>query len=350
MTTVADAPLAFSLPDELVAHAPPEARGLARDDIRMLVARRGEGDLHHTHLRDLAAWLRPGDVLAVNTSAVRPSAVDVVGAALRVHLSTVMPDGDWLVELRVPDGAASQPYRGGRGGQVLRLAGGGAALLVEPHPRGSGGAPVRLWRAVLELPGGTDRYLARHGTPIRYGPADLHWDLRHYQTVFAREVGSAESPSAGLGFTPRLLARLVAAGVRIAPLVLHTGVSSGEAHEPPYPEWYRVTAGTAKMVNDAAATGHRIIAVGTTVVRALETVASGGGVSPGQGWTDLVVTPERGVRVVGGLLTGWHEPAASHLRLLEAVAGRELLERSYAEALASGYLWHQFGDVHLILP
>jgi S-adenosylmethionine:tRNA ribosyltransferase-isomerase len=158
-------------------------------------------------------------------------------------------------------------------------------------------------------------------------------------------------PSAARPFTTRLVTTLVAHGVWMAPLLLHTGVSSQQAHELPYPEYYRVPAATADLVNHTRARGGRVIAVGTTVVRALETVADERGrVYPDEGWTETVVTPERGIRSVDGLITGWHEPAATHLALLEAIAGRSLLERCYAEALAQGYRWHEFGDSNLILP
>jgi S-adenosylmethionine:tRNA ribosyltransferase-isomerase len=167
-----------------------------------------------------------------------------------------------------------------------------------------------------------------------------------YQNVYATEPGSAEMPSAGRPFTPQVITRLVANGVMVAPIVLHTGVASLEPDETPYPEYVRVPRGTSDVVNVTRERGGRIIAVGTTVVRALETA----GGAPFDGWTDLVITPERGVRVVDGLLTGWHEPEASHLMMLEAIAGRQLLERSYAASLAEGYLWHEFGDTHLIVP
>jgi S-adenosylmethionine:tRNA ribosyltransferase-isomerase len=158
-------------------------------------------------------------------------------------------------------------------------------------------------------------------------------------------------PSAGRPFTHELVTDLVARGVLVAPVTLHTGVSSPERDEAPYPERYRVPAPTARLVNAVQLWGGRVIAVGTTVVRALETVAhADGAVEDGEGWTNLVVTPARGLRVVDGLLTGWHEPRSSHLELLEAAAGAELLERSYQEAQAHGYLWHEFGDVQLILP
>ncbi len=194
-------------------------------------------------------------------------------------------------------------------------------------------------------------YLERHGEPIRYGHTSGRWPLADYQNVYATTPGSAEMPSAGRPFTTELLTQLVACGVMAAPLILHAGVSSPERHEPPFPEHYAVPGPTARLVNAARGWGGRVIAVGTTVVRALESVASPGGVvESGAGWTWLVVGPERPLRVVDGLITGWHEPEASHLQMLEAVAGQELLARCYREALARGYLWHEFGDSHLILP
>jgi len=157
--------------------------------------------------------------------------------------------------------------------------------------------------------------------------------------------------SAGRPFTPELVTALVARGVYVAPVTLHTGVSSPESHEPPYPERFRVPAATARLVNAVRSWGGRVIAVGTTVVRALESAAEiDGAVVPDAGWTSLVITPERGLRAVDGILTGWHEPQASHLELLRAVAGDELLQRAYGAALEHGYLWHEFGDSHLILP
>src|SRR5688572_78658 len=214
--------------------------------------------------------------------------------------------------------------------------------------RTSGG--VRLWRARLDLPGSVLAYTEEHGSPIRYGYVPGRWPLADYQTVFAMESGSAEMPSAGRPFTQELVARLEERGVAIAPIVLHTGVASLESGEAPYPERFRVSPQTADAVNLARDRGGRVIAIGTTVVRALETVATTDGtVRAGEGWTDLVVTPERGVRVVDGLLTGLHEPRASHLAMLEAIAGREHLAIAYRVALEAGYLWHEFGDVHLIL-
>ncbi|MFF1798658.1 S-adenosylmethionine:tRNA ribosyltransferase-isomerase, partial [Kitasatospora sp. NPDC058263] len=194
-------------------------------------------------------------------------------------------------------------------------------------------------------------YLGRHGKAIRYGYVDRDWPIEAYQTVFATVPGSSEMPSAARPFTAGVVARLAGRGVLVAPITLHTGVASPEAHEAPYAEWFRVPAATARLVGHVRAGGGRVIAVGTTAVRALESaVGPDGSVREAEGWTELVVTPERGVRAVDGLLTGWHEPRASHLLMLAAVAGRPLLERCYAAAVHERYLWHEFGDVNLLLP
>lgn len=193
-------------------------------------------------------------------------------------------------------------------------------------------------------------YLAAHGRPIRYPYVTRDWPIDAYRTVFGAEPGSAEMPSAARPFTPGVVVELVRRGVAIAPIVLHTGVSSLEGHEAPYPERYRVPRSTAALVNATRAGGGRVVAVGTTVVRSLETTTDERSVThPGEGWTELVVTPARGVRAVDGLLTGWHEPTASHLWMLEAVAGVPVIRTAYEAALAEGYRWHEFGDSHLLL-
>jgi S-adenosylmethionine:tRNA ribosyltransferase-isomerase len=341
--------LDFELPPELEAAEPAEVRGRARDDVRLLVAERSTGRIGHHHVTELPSLLRAGDLLVVNTSATVAASLPATtadGEARWLHVSTALPQDLWLVELRLPAGAASKPYGGGEAGDRLTLPDGAAVVLLART--GS-----RLWVARLELPPGTALLglMAGHGRPIRYGYVTHEWPLTAYQNVYATEPGSAEMPSAGRALTTGLITRLVAAGIDVAPLVLHTGVSSLEAGESPYPERYRVPADTARRVNGARAGGGRVIAVGTTPVRALETVVDDQGrVHPGEGWTDVVVTPQRGVSAVDGLLTGWHEPKASHLAMLEAVAGRPLLEASYAAAVADGYRWHEFGDLHLLLP
>jgi S-adenosylmethionine:tRNA ribosyltransferase-isomerase len=338
---------AFQLPAALEADAPPEARGLARDAVRLLVASRSGGSVEHARFSDLTRFLRAGDLLVVNTSATMPAAVDARradGTPIELRFSTVpphLPDGRWwLVELRAADGARLP--RGGRAGERLGLPGDAVAELLAPYA----GSP-RLWLARIdgELP------LERHGRPVRYGYVREPWPLEAYQTVFALHSGSAEMPSAGRPFTPELVTRLVSGGVQVAPVLLHTGLSSPERGEPPQPERFAVPAETARLVNAAKGWGGRVIAVGTTVVRALETVAGENGtVEPDRGFTGLVITPERGLRTVDGLITGWHESEATHLEVLEAAAGPALLARSYDEALREGYLWHEFGDSHLVLP
>ena len=355
MVTVSlvSAPLDFTLPSGREAREPAEVRGTGRDDVRMLVAHRGEGRLTHAHFRDLPGFLRPGDLLVINTSATLPASLPAArldGSLLHLHLSTKMPGGGWTVELRRPAGRGTEPFLEAAAGERLLLPDGATATVLSPYPVRATTAS-RLWVALLEVPGPLPAYLARHGRPIRYGYVEGEWPLEAYQTVYAVEPGSAEMPSAGRPFTPELVTALVARGVGVAPLVLHAGVSSGEAGEPPYPEWFRVPADTARRVNATRRWGGRVVAVGTTVVRALESVADEAGLAhPGEGWTEKVVTAQGGVVVVDGLLTGWHEPLASHLGMLEAVAGRPLLEASYRAALDGGYLWHELGDVHLVSP
>jgi S-adenosylmethionine:tRNA ribosyltransferase-isomerase len=340
--------LAFELPPRLEAHEPPEARGLTRDGVRLMVATRRAGRIVHARFDDLPSFLAPGDLVVVNVSGTLAAAVPAVradGTELELHLSTPAPrlsEGYWLVELR-RDGA---PFGDVRTGEQIELPDCGRVKILAPYAGGN-----RLWLARLDVPAGLKEYLARHGRPIRYGYVEEDWPLSAYQNVYATEPGSAEMASAGRPFTAEVITQLAAQGTLVAPIVLHAGVSSPERHEPPYAERYRVPAETARLVNAVHEWGGRVVAVGTTAVRALEsTTAEDGTVGAGQGWTNLVITPQRSLRAVDGLVTGWHEPAASHLELLRAAAGDELLARSYREALDNGYLWHEFGDSHLILP
>jgi S-adenosylmethionine:tRNA ribosyltransferase-isomerase len=332
----------FTLPPALEAHEPPARR----DGVRLLA---GTSDgVTHLPFTGLPELLRPGDLLVVNTSPTLPAAVRLDRIAL--HFSGPLPpqasgEDAWLVELRLRTGEATVPYDGGRCGEWFPLPGGATLTLL-------GRQTPRLWRARLDT--AVVPYLRRYGVPIRYAYVGRDWPLSAYQTVFGTpglDGGSAEMPSAGRPFSPRVLAGLAAAGVGLVTLTLHTGVASLEAGETPLPERYRVPAATAAAVNATRAAGGRIVAVGTTVTRALETVAEpDGSVRPGTGWTDLVLGPDRRARTVDGLVTGWHEPDASHLLLLEAVAGRALVEHAYGAALAARYLWHEFGDTCVLLP
>jgi S-adenosylmethionine:tRNA ribosyltransferase-isomerase len=346
-------PFSFELPPALEATEPAEARGMTRDAVRLMVAHKTTGDIEHTTFSDFPRQLERGDIVVVNTSSTLAAELDGVtpdGRDILVHLSTQLPDGSWSVELRRGDG----PLLDESANEVIALPAGGQLTLLAPYGRGPATRQppgTRLWLARLEISGALHTYLAVNGRPIRYGYVRGSWPLSAYQNVYATEPGSAEMPSAGRPFTPEILTRLVAKGVEVAPVLLHTGVASLEASEPPYPEFFEVTAHTARRVNSARAAGGRVIAVGTTVVRSLESVVdSDGRLHAGRGYTETVVTPQRPPTSIDGLLTGWHEPEASHLALLESVAGRELLEASYRAALDEGYRWHEFGDVHLVLP
>jgi S-adenosylmethionine:tRNA ribosyltransferase-isomerase len=361
----AHVPLHFDLPSELEAGEPPEARGLGRDEVRLMVSYLGNDRVVHSSFTNVPDFLEAGDTLVINTSGTMNAALPARhtdGTPVTVHLSTHLPADLWVVELRSsPD---NEPVLDGKAGEILTLPEGASIVLRTPYlseKRNQIGGNNRLWVSTLDLPVSLSEYLERHGSPIRYNYVRESWPSSYYQTVYATEVGSAEMPSAGRAFTPELITRLVAKGVRILPLLLHTGVASLEDDEPPYEEFYRVSPETAAAINAARKTGRRIVAVGTTVVRALETVTDRDGVThPGEGWTDLYITPELGIRSVNAMLTGLHEPRSTHLSMLEALTGstspcslpttgREHLEIAYSEALDRGYLWHEFGDLHLIL-
>jgi S-adenosylmethionine:tRNA ribosyltransferase-isomerase len=335
------------------ASRPPEARGLARDGVRLLAAT--PDGLVHARFRDLPRFLAPGDLLVVNNSATLAAALPgqrTGGAMVTVHLSGQLDDGTSLVELR--HGSPAQARLGdGMPGEVITLPGGGSVTLLHAYPDP---AATRIWAAAVTTGAASlHDYLARHGQPIRYSYVPGQWPLTAYQTVFARSPGSAEMPSAARPFTADLVTTLIAGGVAMAPITLHTGVASLEAGEAPLPEWFDVPPATAELANVTRAAGRRVIAVGTTSTRALESaVAAGTGqedtVTARRGWTSLVLGPEHPARVVNGLISGWHEAGASHLALLEAVAGPALVAAAYREAEAAGYLWHEFGDSCLLLP
>ena len=361
----AELPLQFELPPELEAGEPPEARGLRRDEVRLMVSHLKDDRVVHSRFQDLPDFLEAGDTLVVNTSGTMNAALPAEygdDTPLTIHLSTHLPADLWVVELRSSSG--DEPVLDGKSGEVLKLPEGASLVLQTPYlpeNRHRNVGSNRLWVSTLNLPVNFNEYLERYGSPIRYRYVRESWPASYYQTVYATEMGSAEMPSAGRAFTPELITRLVAQGVQVVPLILHTGVASLEDDEPPYEEFYRVTPESARAINATRAAGRRVVAVGTTVVRALESVTDKDGVThPGEGWTDLFITPKRGVRSVNAMLTGLHEPRSTHLSMLEAVvgsaslcpiatAGQVHLKIAYSEALKEGYLWHEFGDLHLIL-
>jgi S-adenosylmethionine:tRNA ribosyltransferase-isomerase len=344
-TLVETSRINFSMPADRIAAAPAEDRGQTRDGVRLLVAR-ADG-LTNSHFDQIGRFLRPGDLTLVNTSATVAAALDArrsSGEQIVVHVSTALDDGTWVIELRTwPD--AAHRITDAQAGETLSLTHGGTITLLNAN------SGPRLWRSEVSLGTPFACYQMRYGRPISYGYLLGRFPLSAYQPIFAREPGSAEMASAGRPFSDALITDLVTRGIQFAPLLLHTGVSSLESGEPPEPERFRVPATTARLVNATREAGGRIVAVGTTVTRAIETVADPDGtVRAGHGWTDLVLGPHRPARVVTGLVTGWHEPEASHLLLLEAVAGRELVQSAYDEAVAQRYLWHEFGDSALLLP
>lgn len=344
--------LDFELPPTRSATVPPEARGMSRDEIRLLIAR--PDAITQGPFRSLPEQLRAGDLLVVNTSATVPAALDARradGRAVVVHVSGRHPDGDdtWVVELRRLDGTG--PSWTASRNEVLTLPGRTPFTILAAYPDAQAASGSRLWRARLDGETSMGELLDAHGRPIVYDYVTGYWPLASYQPVFARAPGSAEMASAGRPFTAELITELVAKGVMVAPITLHTGVSSLEVAELPQPEPFSVPAHTARLVELTRRSGGRVVAVGTTVTRALETVADiDGTVRAGDGWTELVLGPKRPARVVTGLVTGWHAPGASHLGLLEAVAGPGLVSRAYAAALAGDVLWHEFGDSCLFLP
>ncbi|MGZ9166478.1 MAG: S-adenosylmethionine:tRNA ribosyltransferase-isomerase [Anaerolineales bacterium] len=348
----------FSLPPELEASAPPEARGLRRDQVRLMVSNYSTDQVRHARFHHLDEYLSKGDVLVINTSRTRNSALAASrtdGTALELHLSTHLDEELWTVEVRsINEDGKTKHLEDAHEGEILTLPVMAQAILQRPYVSDctdDSKPSETLWLARLTFPRQVDDYLARYGFPIRYNYVKERWPLSFYQTVYATESGSAEMPSAGRPFTSGLLKRLVSKGIRIAPLVLHTGVSNLETHEPPYKEFYRVTSETAHTVNEARTSGRRIVAVGTTAIRALETVTNADGKThAGEGWTCLVIAPQRGLRAVNALLTGMHEPEASHLAILESLAGLSHIKLAYDEALHNSYLWHEFGDLHLIVP
>jgi len=338
------ADLIFERPDGLFARVPPEKRGTGRDDVRLLVTL---PDGHrHARFDDLPRFLRAGDLLVVNESAAIPASLPAEGrlGETLLNLCTRFRSDLWIAE---PRWSAGKPgpmpvYPG----DELRIGSTRVRLLSE-YP----GLP-RLWFALADR--SFESLAAEVGGPIHYGYTDA-WPMETYETLFSRVPGSAEMPSAARPITPRVKEALEEAGVRFARVLLHTGVSSLEIEgetverEAMYPEPFSVSPETADLVNKTHAAGGRVIAVGTTVVRALESAWTPDGARPRAGFSRLLVNPDSGVHAVDGLLTGFHDPVTSHLALLGAFLGMDGVRDAYAEAIRAGYLWHEFGDSHLVL-
>ena len=331
----------FERPKDLEATMPAEERGIGRDGVRLLVT--GPSGVEHASFRDLPEHLRAGDLLVVNESATVPASLPAHGrwGDFRLNLSTDYGGGTWLAE---PRWGAAQPGPIPMDPGTEFEAAGVPFRTIEPFP-----GIERLWfvRALTDLSGP----MRELGTPIQYAYVPRPYPLTTYQTVFARVPGSSEMPSAGRPFTPRVVRAIAERGIRIASVWLHAGVSSlegaGTTLPPVYPEPFEVGRTTADLVNRTRSEGGRVVAVGTTVLRALETAWDGGQVVPRRGFTRLVLGPGRSVRSVDGLITGLHDPRTSHLALVFAFAGEDSVRAAYAEAVERRYLWHEFGDSHL---
>jgi S-adenosylmethionine:tRNA ribosyltransferase-isomerase len=346
------APFSFTLPPELAAREPAERRGLSRDGVRLLVVSRHTGGVEHAQFRQLENYLRPGDLLVFNSSRTIPAILDgcvaSAGQCVEVRLAEHLPDDSWLALLLCC--GADRFGCGLREGMRIVFGGDLSAVVGERDWH-----IPRLWRIRFSA-SGTELFdlLYRLGRPVSYEHVSAPWRLDYYQTVYACEPGSAEMPSAGRAFSWRMLLGLRQRGVETARIVLHTGLSSYldddlDYKHPAPEEEYFISGAAADRVNGARESGHRVIAVGTTVVRALESAASPGGtVRPGHRYTRLRVTADHSLRAVDGLLTGLHEPEASHLDLLTAFLPAERIHGAYREAVRQRYLWHEFGDLNLI--
>lgn len=349
--------LQFEVPDEKAASMPPEAAGRSRSDVRLLVIYRKSGLLEHRKFVDLPEYLRPGDVVVLNASATLPSefmATDAQGRDVKVRLSSRDPasngKGDKWHAVLDPDAEV-------RPGDVLNFgAVDGKALtaaVVTRHPR-----VYKLWLLMFDLKDASmDEWRNRLGRPIRYHYVPQAWGLDYYQNVYSQFPGSSEMPSAGRAFTPEILAQLNEQGVGVVRIVLHTGVSNIDIEEEQveqhsmYEEPYQITDEAAQLINYARERGGRVFAIGTTVVRTLETVADEQGRLAGRrGWTSLYITPGYRFKAVDALVTGLHEAKSTRLVLATAFAGdKDLVLRAYREALARDYRWHEFGDLTLIV-
>jgi len=352
-STGANSPLMFTLPAELMAAAPPERRGVRRDGVKLLVLDRETHSTKHLLFRQLADELRPGDLLVLNNSRTLPAVLvgfaDSPHREIEMRLAEQLPDGTWLALLLCH---AADLFDCGLGsGIAIRFGQDLTARVLEPD-----GKIPRLWRVEFSKTGPElIDTLYRIGSPVRYEYVSGRWKLDDYQTVYASEPGSAEMPSAGRAFTWELLLNLRKRGIKVVPLTLHTTLSSlmdddlDRAHYPKE-EAFSIPPETAKSINETRAAQGRVIAVGTTAVRALESAAdSNGSLSPQQGYTRLHIDQSHKLKIVDGLLTGLHEPHASHLDLLSAFVLPTVIQAAYEEALRRGYLWHEFGDVNLIL-
>lgn len=349
MIKTAPSIIQFDLPAHLSCPKPTEERKLRRDEVRLLVTDKA-CQTEHTTFNHLPSFLNSGDVLVVNTSATIASALPVLlpgGQEGRLHISTKLTDEKRLIEVREVRGNKTIRWKQGAAGMVLQLAPDATVTLKQKFYNNN--QWLHLWIADFKTDQSLKTWQAANAKPIQYEKLDRQYPLSYYQTFFSFHPGSAEMPSAGRGFTPELVEMLLKKGVVLAPVLLHTGVSSLEENETPYPEYMEINPVSAAIINAAKSQARRVIAVGTTCVRAVETAVNNEGlVMPYRGNTELFINRGYSMKIVDGLLTGFHEPKASHLNILQSIGGFEQIDIAYQQAIKAGYYWHQFGDLHLI--
>jgi S-adenosylmethionine:tRNA ribosyltransferase-isomerase len=339
--------LDFHLPTELLAKRPPELRGTARDGGRMLVFHRESDAFELRRFRDLADYLQTGDLIVLNDS--RTINGDLFGKVegvgrIELQLRSNLGDDVWYVGCR--------PWKEPPvGAHVAFEHPTLTATVTGRHPE------LPLWEMEFAYDGDFETVLAEAGRPIVSPYVDAIYDNQYYNTVYAKTPGSAEMPAAGRHFTPEFLAELGGHGVETVFITLHTGLSSVaiteeriDAHRM-YEEWYSISDATAEAINRTRASGRTLLAIGTTVMRVLESVADDEGhVGPSEGWTDLYIYPGHRFRVPDAFLTNFHGPRSTRIALAAAFTGKDLLLRGYRAAIENGFLFYEFGDTTLTLP
>jgi S-adenosylmethionine:tRNA ribosyltransferase-isomerase len=335
--------LDYDLPPERIAQHP----AARRDDARLLVVERASGALHDDTIAGLGRWLGQGDALAINETRVIPARLDTQrksGGKVELLLVRPEPDGAWRVLAR--------PAKKAPVGERLET----GNLVLEVVAAGEEGE-----RVVRVVHGDLRAALDAHGdVPL---PPYIHRapepaDRERYQTVFARVEGAVAAPTAGLHFTPELLSALERSGVAVARIVLHVGpgtfrpISAADPREHRMDEeWFEVGEAAAHTLSNARASGGRVVAVGTTVARALESACdlNGGALAAASGWTRKFILPPYRFQTVDALLTNFHLPRTTLLLLVAAITGEDLTRRAYAHAVAQGYRFYSYGDAMLVL-
>lgn len=337
--------LDFHLPASLNATHPPERRGLRRDQVKMMVLDRVTGNVIHDRFIQLENYLKAGDILVLNNSRTIPAILrgdwhrsgKVIGRNIELRLARKKNDSVWEV-LFVATNVKS--------GDCFKFSDSLEAKVIGEVFN----SPLKIIQFTLQ---GNDLYeeLYSMGEPIRYEYIHHPWNLDYYQTVFASMPGSVEMPSAGRAFSWEILLKLQKRGVRLVFLQLHTGLSylldDEYAHSPEdHFEEYSIRQEDMEAIKKAKDSGGKVIAAGTTVVRALETAVLKSAV---KGWTNLYITSDYELQLVDGIITGFHEPKASHLDMLTAFVEETRLFEAYDIAVEQNYLWHEFGDINLII-